>query len=557
MAIYDAVTGVEEGRKRIPEAIAQLVAGGKPGREGVEAEAAAEDNFVVRRALKVVLYLSRMGYGHLLRQLQHEISQPALEVPLQGVVIQLSGSERWQYRYGTSPFDVVVAVPNLGRVLALSTTAVEKLPEEDNPQFMRILLQNFHFYQSFNRAHAVRGRRAGILSSIGRVDPSMVKPLMFLLRTSADAKRIAASQILDFFTPVGTYQGLRLGFYFGMVCKIRDVMPVTSKTGFGWDLAQNDVEVEDYLGRLRFRLNVGVFKQSLNLTENDRSKPILDDPLELRSYAGQVLVVGTWFLGDEKPHVTYLGLLGDSHMNYTALSYMNSRRKVSRDRFEQQFGSELLSRGVDGSVQASKDWVYFLEEGWRLPVLEAGISSGMRPLNFHQTLELGIQRTEYVKWFQASQLLFQLNPHLLKLYTTDQSDRVFEEVFGPPPRLEPWGTEPSIEENEDLVNELKTHAEVHLVHPAKSRPTPPVQAATRQPTMSQNDEVLVRQLVENLLKRLGVGAFLMRRAGNIVELITTVPADFTKKGLLAALILNEIESRLPDIPRASFRLVVT
>ena len=75
--------------------------------------------------------------------------------------------------------------------------------------------------------------------------------------------------------------------------------------------------------------------------------------------------------------------------------------------------------------------------------------------------------------------------------------------------------------------------------------------------MSQNDEVLVRQLVENLLKRLGVGAFLMRRAGNIVELITTVPADFTKKGLLAALILNEIESRLPDIPRASFRLVVT
>jgi len=560
MALYKAISGVEENRQRIPKAIEFVLAGGEPARLALEREYEQETNKLTRRALRIITYLSRSGYDYLLRQVAEEQAQPPLDIPLRGVVIQLTGSERWERRYGTTAFDVVVAVPSLARVIALSTTEVEGLREKLNYQFEQIQMQNFHLYSSFNRAHAVRGREAGIFGTTFETKPIEARSLWFLLRTSMDARRIAASQMLRCFTPIGTLEGLRLGFYFGTVCKVTDVSLVKSPTGFGWNYAQNDVTAEDQSGPFQFRLNTEVFRQSLELSELAGSRPDLRDALELGSFPGSIFVLACWFMGDDVPQATSVSFLKDDSASkaYSTLAYMNSRRRVSREHFTQlvePLGG--LTRELSSATFESGEWVYYLEDEWSANTLLCGVANQMRPLSFSETLRLHIDRREYLHWLQETQLLFGLNPQLLSFYTSIDADKTFDAMYSPPIVSVTSARETSAAENQELIGDLALEPHKLETHDRRLTKGPPLRpVAVDVPHISLQDEGLARFAVESFLGTLSLGPAEFERLGNALVIRVHVPNSFQKKGLLAALILNELEIKVPDLPHASVNLQI-
>jgi hypothetical protein len=345
-----------------------------------------------------------------------------------GIVLQLIESHRWQKKYGSQVYDIVIAIPEFMKTIALSTTEIlTQVPVDQFQIYDRLTLSNFHLYPFFNRAHAVRGREASHLDVGTRLHD--LGKLKFLLRTSLHAKIIGTSHRLAMFTPLDTLEGFRLGFYFATVCKVSKVRSVRSAGGYGFDLSQSEIDFEDDYGKLTARMSVEAFRRSVEDNIQRQWTLGIDDPSDLEKYRGWLLVVAAWFLADKLPYVAFLGFLGDDPAirRYSALAYVNSVRKMRASDFKSQFSSsqELPL----ANVMRIGDYVYYKEDFWPDTLFKVLIESKMKDLSFSEALRLRIRLDEYHEFCVNMRRLFGMRNDLETLYFSESPEEDFKRIF--------------------------------------------------------------------------------------------------------------------------------
>jgi hypothetical protein len=344
MILYDAICNAEEARDLLPS-VAKQVSESPESVDRIVKDSLSEANKVIsRRAIHLTKFLAERGCVEILQQLASPGISNRVKSDCEGIILQLFNSGRWEKKYRKQVYDIVVAVPQLAKTIALSTTEIRtEIPVEDFQFCDRLKMCNFHFYPFFNRAHAVRAREATLVELAEGRTMELGK-LKFLLRTTQHAKRIGASNRLCMFTPLETAEGLRLGFYFALICKVRRVSSVPGASGFGFDLSLSNLILEDEYGTLAAMMSFDAFRRSVEDPIQREYTSELKDPRDLERYSGLVLVVGAWFFNDQHPYVAFLGFLGnDPALNrYSILAYLNSVRKMERSEFETRIGSQDL-----------------------------------------------------------------------------------------------------------------------------------------------------------------------------------------------------------------------
>jgi hypothetical protein len=421
MTLYDAV-GLDDFEPKASRYITELSSNTGSELAYSPEEGEVEPNFMTRRGLGILNLVSKRGYRGLLVQLKEAMQQSVIVNGFEGIVLQLVPSSRWEKKYGKKVYDIILAVPEWSKVIALSTTELESVANPyEIKRFENLSLSNFYLYPFFNRAKGVKGRSVEIIKNINSpvVD---TKRFSFLLRTCNDAQLIGRSAALSSFTPLETIEGLRLGFYFGVVCKIHKVESVLSPSGFGFMLGQSKLTLSDPTGSMQCYLSTDIFRESIIEAQKQESIFEIKDPFHLNKYPGLVLLMGVWFLGDSMPYVAFIFFLGNNPdlSKLHLVSYMNTRLKMRYDPVVKEWSEKLHGaplNSISGLVRDG-EWLYYIKENWPVELFIESARQDFNVLSFSETLKLKIDRSEYKKWLNKHQTFFRANPNMLRLYTS-------------------------------------------------------------------------------------------------------------------------------------------
>lgn len=416
MKLYNAILENDKLREELPAILTELTVNPVVEQQSLKLKARVNPNSATSHALRILANLSERGNTAILSQLSGAALMYNISQPLEGIVIQEVISDRWSKHNWNSTFDFILAIPEISKVIAVSTTEAEIQP--DIPRLAKVRLENAHLYTFFNRAHAVKGRRVTSAEYSGKIlDANEFKPFM---RTCSDIEAIAKGETLGFFTPFATNDGLRLGFFFTLVCKVNSVETVRSPSGAGVTFDQVSLVLYDFSGCLRIRLSTEVFRESM---ENpiQRSRVQFNDPLDLEHSTAPVLVIGVWILGQEYPDVLFLGVpeLDKGIEIWEALAFMNSHRKLPYSTLLTITTKEAVEQACKQSNNLLKinEWIYFLEDGWPKEIfLSMEKNNFPNFLKLADALAFGASYQEYKVWSERILRFLRLNPHLLSLY---------------------------------------------------------------------------------------------------------------------------------------------
>jgi hypothetical protein len=428
MVFYDAVCTAREARELIPRVAEKMSQNAQSVDSVVHEEREQTSKVISRRALGLLKLLAQKRCEHLIRQLASPSVSTSFSADFSGIVLQLIKSSRWQKKYGKHVYDIVIATPEFVKTIALSTTEIlTKVPVDQFQICDRLTLSNFHVYPFFNRAHAVRGRKASHVDVGTRLHD--LSKLKFLLRTSLHAKIIGTSHRLSMFTPLDTLEGFRLGFYFATICKATKVKSVRGAGGYGFDLSQSEIDFEDEYGALRARMSVEVFRRSVEDNIQRQWTLGIGDLRDLEGYRGWLLVIAVWFFADTLPYVAFLGFLGNDPAirRYSTLAYANSVRKMRASDFSSRFGSfqELPLT----NMMHIDDCVYYKEDVWPDNLFKVLIESKMKNLSFSEALRFKIRLSEYQEFCVKMRRLFEMRNDLETLYFSENPEEDFARIF--------------------------------------------------------------------------------------------------------------------------------
>ena len=430
MKLYDAVCGSEEFWQRIPDIIDELIENSEAARQRLRSEAGRGDSLVAH-ALRILVALSEKGNIAILAQMRDAAARVIMDEPVEALVLQVMASDRWSREFGESTYDLVLALPEWSKVIAISTTEAEIPTDPMVPRLAKVRLENVHLYSFFNRAHAVRGRRVSSVEKHGNdsVNLNQLKPFM---RTCADIETIGNGLALRFFTPFFTTEGLRLGFFFASICRITSGEWIRSPTGFGVTPEQVGLTLCDYSGCLKARMNTEIFRESMD-NPMQRSDIKLKDPMDLCNFNGSILIVGVWILGRGYPEIAFFDLLGDGFepATWEVLSYMNSHRKLSHGQIQGVLDESSIDSACKETncVLKTKEWVYYKEEFWPTEIFLAMEANGFPyELELPDALEFGASHWMWKFWSNRILRFFRINPHLLELYRSKAPLDTFEQM---------------------------------------------------------------------------------------------------------------------------------
>jgi hypothetical protein len=418
MKIYDAICRNEKFRERMPAIIDDLIENPEESRRRLKSEAGKGDSLVAH-ALRILVALSEKGNTAILAQMRDANTRVIMDDPVEAIVLQMMASDRWSKEFGESTYDLVLALPQWSNVIAISTTEAEIPTDPIIPRLDKVRLENVHLYSFFNRAHAVRGRRVSSVKKHNN-DPINLNQFKPFMRTCKDIETIGNGLALRYFTPFFTEEGLRLGFFFALICRATSVDCIPSTTGFGVTPDQVALTLSDYSGCLKARLNTEIFRESLN-NPKQRTDTKLKDPMDLNDFKGSILIVGVWMLGRDYPEIAFLGLLGDDFepATWEALSYMNSHRKLSLGYIQGILDENQVDKACrnTGCVIKTKDWVYYKEESWPTEIFLAMEENGFPyELSLPDALKHNASHWTWKVWSKQIRRFFRINPHLLELY---------------------------------------------------------------------------------------------------------------------------------------------
>lgn len=436
MVLYNSVTSVRGFSEKAAVFLSDLK---EKGDSMITEEAwKGEERLMARRGFALLASLYKKGYNAIVRQYSKGLTYEPFDLPIDGVVLQISPSSRWQKYDTTAVYDVILAVPSWGRIIAFSTTdMVSEIDPASISRYERMRIKNFHFYSFFNRAHGVRGRQV-VQEQLGKSgDIDFLRDFSFLLRTCADASMMGRSFCLPIFTPVVTVRGLQLGFYFAVLCKVRAVEPIRAAGGFGTNLGMTRLTLSDGIGEFKADLSTKIFSESLSLACNKLASTSLNDPLNLRGYSGWVLALAAWLFGQELPHIAAVQLLGDRSdvADLMLEATMNTQRKMHVESL-----AALTAKAVDNTEQVSKNivvsdgWAYYKQSHWSAQVFLALLRNKFGRLGVSDALRTGTSIAYCRTCEQLFRSFVRLNPDALELYISDDPKTTLQGLFPHDPK---------------------------------------------------------------------------------------------------------------------------
>lgn len=425
MKLYNALCENEKLRECLPEIINNLLENPEESQKHLKKQSKERRDSLTSHALRILANLSEKGNTAILTQLRDGASRLDIKDSVEGFILQVMVSDRWLKHDQKNAYDLIIAIPDLSKIIAISTTEAEIPMNPIIPRLSKVNLEHAHLYTFFNRAHAVKGRKVTStdISAENMIGAKQLKPFM---RTCDDIQAIGNGRHLSFFTPFFTCDGLKLGFFFVLIGKVNSVEPVRSPTGYGVSMDQVDLVLNDFSGCLKARLSNEVFLESL---ENplQRKNLNIQDPDELKNVSEPLLIVGVWILGLDYPEILFIGTPEDSLGVdvWGLLSFMNTQRKTAYDKLVSMFTEKVVEKtlNVAGNLVRIKDIVYYKETGWPTELFLSMEDTGFPyRLSFPDALKFGASFWIYRFWSNRILRFLRVNPHIMARYRSKLSD---------------------------------------------------------------------------------------------------------------------------------------
>jgi hypothetical protein len=433
--IYNAICGNEKFRRAFPKIIEDLNSDPKSAPRELRNEANKYSSEAAH-ALRILANLADKGNVNILSQLRNAATCLIIDESIDAIVIQVIHTDRWSKEYGVASYDLLLAIPELSKTIAISTRDMDVPMEPIIPRLTKIRLQNVHLYSFFNRAHCVKGRRIYSPTKERICIPLIPKDFMPYMRTCEDTQTIGSGMALNYFTPFETLDGLRLGFFFALVCKVTDTNWVSSPDGRGSTLDHVWLTLTDKTGDIDVRISTEVFTESLESPLQPRKINIVD-PLDLATINEEVFVIGAWILGKQFPEIVFLSLI-DNEIDAQAwqiTSFLNSHRKAPKKYIVNKFGKNLFEDTLSKTncVFSTNDWSYYKEHAWPESIFSAMVQNGFNyRLGFSEALKYGASYIDYKVWSENFARFFAVNPNIIELYRSKEPLELFEKIHGIP-----------------------------------------------------------------------------------------------------------------------------
>ncbi len=444
--IYKAIIQ-NEGKKIIPESI-KNAGEGKNLDDLLDSKEGEMLSYDVYTAIKDIRYIAKCGYLQILNIIPKKIYGINLTPTVEAIVLQISESQRWKRRFGVeeNQIDLILAIPLWSRVVSLSTSDIHpKALLKGINQFDVLNLDNYHFYEIFNKLHGVSGRNVSIVPRSDTEKAHNVNNLNFILRTVEDVKLLSSCMNLRLFTIVSDINGIpRVGFYFSLVCSVGSVKQALKPDGIGLDPYSFELTVVDESGRLNIRLNSSNFVRSIRklylaheinhlFGSKKDAQEKFEDPSALSDYSGHFLLIGNWFLGDDLPNITYMVPL-NSDINctkYQLVGFMNTRKKYplarTKPHWKNNFHAAEMSKNL--KMDSTKTWVLYKEYFWDEAVFKMMIEKKFEKPQFHEQLKFGISSSKFLDWQNSTGTYLRINEFIKNLYISNVPEDEFSNAY--------------------------------------------------------------------------------------------------------------------------------
>jgi hypothetical protein len=430
MKLYDAICGNETFRANFSDIINDLIADQKSGPQRLRQDA-WKSNSEVEHALRILANLAEKGNNAILNQMKNASTSLIIDEKTRALIVQIFPSDRWSKEFGCATYDLLLAIPELSKIIAVSTRDMDVSLEPMVPRLSKVSLQNVHLYGFFNRAHAVKGRRIYASPEEKNVFPKIPDDFKMFMRTCQDIQTIGKGMALNYFTPFETLDGLNLGFFFTLIGKVTNSTWISSPDGIGSRLNQVGLTLTDKTGSLDFRISLDVFAESLENPAQPR-KINISDPLDLSSCNEIVFIIGAWILGKMFPEILFFSLT-DNNLDletWQMVSFLNSHRKIPQNNNQKFFDknhAEVAQRKTN-CVFSTDRWYYYKEETW-----PSGMFSAIEQNGFNYRIELSeaLKYTSYIEykvWSKNISRFFAVNPHLIALYRSETPVELFKKM---------------------------------------------------------------------------------------------------------------------------------
>lgn len=431
MKLYDAICGNETFRQDFPDIISDLIKNQSSTSERLKLEAGRNDSQVAH-ALRILVNLAEKGNTTILNQMRNAATSLIIDESIEAFIVQIVPSDRWSKEFGGATYDLLLAIPELSKIIAISTRDMELPLEQMIPRLSKVKLQNVHLYGFFNRAHAVKGRRIYIPPEEKNVFPIIPDDFKPFIRTCEDVKAIGKGMSLNYFTPFETLDGLNLGFFFSLVGKVTNTKSISSPDGFGTILDQVGVTLTDKTGTLDARINSEVFRESLDNPAQPK-KTKITDPLELSTANETIFVIGAWILGKSYPEIAFFSFVKDSldPETWQVTSFLNSHRKIPQNMIQSLVGENQIeiAKKKTNCIFRTNHWSYYKEAAWPNEIFSAMEQNGFNyRMNLSEALKYGASYIEFKVWTKNIAHFFTVNPHLIELYRSGAPLDLFKKM---------------------------------------------------------------------------------------------------------------------------------
>jgi len=390
--LYDAISFSSNGVTIIERAINDL----HKGKEPIVPVNASRRH--LPQALGILRWLKQNKLDILLNQIDSRAGTK-FKGSFNGFLIQNYSSQRWK-SYGTEEVvDIVIGIPEIGRVVTVSMSVNEKVEEIlKKNTFTQIIVNNVEVYPFFNKMKALSYRR---INYPVKTRVQVLSTSHFLLYTCADVQWLGNNLRLDNFTPINTREGLKLGFFFQCVVKPVNIEFLESDYGFYGD--EYKLCFKDFTGNIVLECNTNLFNKIMSdtLIPNDWKKiDTIDDLMEKKDY--NFLIIGCHFFCHDIPYLFYILPLGKDLEceTYPYLGYLNFRKIIDREVLRSIVNDDILYKLLlkNNSVYEKEGILYYIPPGVSTDLFIKYLDYGVDEFYKRQNSKLSdIEKSEFNK----------------------------------------------------------------------------------------------------------------------------------------------------------------
>lgn len=395
----------------------------------------------IEDAIASVVYITKCGYAGILELIVKDWYGMKISGSLDAIVLQIDESQRWRKKFGTKSrqFDLILAIPKWSRVVSLSTSEI--IPYdlvEKIRQFDTIKLENYHFYEVFNKLHGVSGRKVTVSEQSDNDRACNLSKLTFVFRTIRDVVMLSKSMNVRMLTIVPDINGEpRMGFYFTVFCNIDDVKEASGADGVGINPYSFELTVSDGTGNVNMVLDASNFTRTIRngylaneinglfnskLTTHDK----FDHPFDMKGHSKHFIITGNWFLGDDRPNITYMAPLSSNvdHAALQLIGFANTRKKIPMEEIRSLlYGTRIDIKTHENIIaDLSGKFILYKERHWDYDVFKIMIERKFSKMKFSDLVMTGQSIAEFRKADGYFKKYFEINPFIKDLYLSDDPE---------------------------------------------------------------------------------------------------------------------------------------